>query len=407
MANDIIQAQYETLAEIAKQFGERGDSIEQMRGVLTQHVDGLRGGGWEGDGAQAFFREMDGLVFPAVTRLSDALYEADRVTMQIVDVVRSAEEEASSQFQQPGDNNVNLNGTPTAQPVPTPSPNGTPTPTTSVGGDGGGGIGSFIANIAGKIVDLADTIDDVAPIPAAILIALGLRGGKSYPGQVLVRVPDIIKRMGINARWLKGLGGVAENLSHIKGANLAQHIAKGARKIPVLGWVIAGGLGVKAVAETWSGNWDEYSGYDPARRIAAMGVDAGIALIPVAAEVAGGVAGTAIGAWAGGLAGGAIGGLLGAPTGPGAVGTGGVGAAAGALIGGAVGGFAGDWLGGQAGDWVVGKINESGGRDRAIDWIDNNIGQPISSGIGDAVDAVRDFELPSIRLPSLRFGFSG
>ncbi len=98
MSNELIQAQYEKLEAIAQQFADRSNSIEQMRGSLTQQVSGLRGGGWEGEGSAAFFHEMESLVFPAVMRLRDALGEANSATLQIIQIIQAGEEEASQPF---------------------------------------------------------------------------------------------------------------------------------------------------------------------------------------------------------------------------------------------------------------------------------------------------------------------
>jgi hypothetical protein len=105
-----------------------------------------------------------------------------------------------------------------------------------------------------------------------------------------------------------------------------------------IGWVIAAAQGVTSVWETWAKNEGEYSRMSLPRRIAAMTVDAGLALLPVATQIGGSMLGTAFGSWAGGAIGGLFGGAAGSPTGPGAVATGGVGVAIGTIVGGALGG---------------------------------------------------------------------
>ncbi|MCB0202723.1 MAG: WXG100 family type VII secretion target, partial [Anaerolineae bacterium] len=60
-------------------------------------MDELKGG-WEGRGSNAFFSEMQGEVLPAVNRLRQAMQEASRITRQIAQTVKQAEEEASSPF---------------------------------------------------------------------------------------------------------------------------------------------------------------------------------------------------------------------------------------------------------------------------------------------------------------------
>jgi hypothetical protein len=58
----------------------------------------LEQGGWEGQGATAFYDEMQNEVFPAMQRLMSALSEAQMVTLQIRDIIWQAEEEAASVF---------------------------------------------------------------------------------------------------------------------------------------------------------------------------------------------------------------------------------------------------------------------------------------------------------------------
>ena len=53
---------------------------------------------WIGRGSQAFFREMQSEVLPALRRLHKALQKANRVTKEIVQTMQHAEEEASSPF---------------------------------------------------------------------------------------------------------------------------------------------------------------------------------------------------------------------------------------------------------------------------------------------------------------------
>jgi hypothetical protein len=69
---------------------------------VARGVEALRNGGWEGEGAGAFLSEMDGMMFPAVARLTNALEEAQKVTLEIVRVMREAEEEAARPFRGDG-----------------------------------------------------------------------------------------------------------------------------------------------------------------------------------------------------------------------------------------------------------------------------------------------------------------
>jgi len=106
---DIIQANYETLTAVAKRFGQQSNQIRQMHSRLQRQVALLRAA-WVGKGSDAFFAETTDRVLPAVLRLSAALAEADRVTAQIAELLRGAEEQGASPFK-----NDNESG---AQPTP-------------------------------------------------------------------------------------------------------------------------------------------------------------------------------------------------------------------------------------------------------------------------------------------------
>lgn len=95
---DEIQADYDRLEQIANQFANQSQAIQQMLQSTKGAMDPLQGGGWIGRGSDAFFSEMQGEVLPASERLKEALDEAGRVTKQIVQIVKQAEEEASSPF---------------------------------------------------------------------------------------------------------------------------------------------------------------------------------------------------------------------------------------------------------------------------------------------------------------------
>ena len=55
MTAEIIQAQYDTLEEIANRFNQLQDNSENMTRALTQHVGKLQNGGWQGLGSESFF----------------------------------------------------------------------------------------------------------------------------------------------------------------------------------------------------------------------------------------------------------------------------------------------------------------------------------------------------------------
>lgn len=101
MGNDVIQAKYDLLDQIAARFGQEADASGQVHSRLRQSASSLRAG-WEGRGSAAFFGEMNSEVLPAMHRLGAALQQAQTVTRQIAQVLRTAEEEAARPFRGPG-----------------------------------------------------------------------------------------------------------------------------------------------------------------------------------------------------------------------------------------------------------------------------------------------------------------
>ena len=95
----IIQAKYNTLETIAKQFDQQASDIEVIAHRLMQKLEQLQAGGWEGHGAQAFYDEMKDDVIPATNRLRDAFTEGGETTRKIGQVIQAAEQEAAKPFQ--------------------------------------------------------------------------------------------------------------------------------------------------------------------------------------------------------------------------------------------------------------------------------------------------------------------
>ena len=95
---DEIRAQYDELDQVSTQFSNLAQVVQDMQQKVKGSYDKLRDRGWIGMGANAFFDEMESLVFPATDRLQQALEEASQATKQISSSVRQAEQEASALF---------------------------------------------------------------------------------------------------------------------------------------------------------------------------------------------------------------------------------------------------------------------------------------------------------------------
>ncbi|MCB0078342.1 MAG: WXG100 family type VII secretion target [Anaerolineales bacterium] len=97
MSATIIQVQYDALAEIAARFQNQATLTLRLQRRLTHQMSALRES-WVGEGAEAFFTEMEQALLPAVSRLATALEEANRTTQQIVTTFQQAEAEAAALF---------------------------------------------------------------------------------------------------------------------------------------------------------------------------------------------------------------------------------------------------------------------------------------------------------------------
>jgi WXG100 family type VII secretion target len=62
---------------------------------MQRQLDVLRAGDWAGQGANAFYQEMDHLVLPTLRRLAQALETAQQSTQQINQIMQQAEAEAA------------------------------------------------------------------------------------------------------------------------------------------------------------------------------------------------------------------------------------------------------------------------------------------------------------------------
>ncbi len=90
-----FRADYGALAQIAKSFANEASNTRQTLNQLRQQKDGLQSKDWIGKGADKFYGEMDTAVMPMLNRLINALETAQRITTQISQIAKQAEEEAS------------------------------------------------------------------------------------------------------------------------------------------------------------------------------------------------------------------------------------------------------------------------------------------------------------------------
>lgn len=94
---DEVKADYEQLEQAANRFSNQSEEIQDMIQKVRSSMEKLESD-WIGRGSEAFFREMQGEILPAVQRLQQALEEANRVTKEVIQTMQQAEDEASSPF---------------------------------------------------------------------------------------------------------------------------------------------------------------------------------------------------------------------------------------------------------------------------------------------------------------------
>jgi WXG100 family type VII secretion target len=96
MAAPKVRIDYEAMKQIAQAFARESEAAGRTLQSVQRAKEALQRGDWIGQGAKAFYREMDQDVLPSMRRLTQALGNASRVTMQIVQVLQGAENEAAS-----------------------------------------------------------------------------------------------------------------------------------------------------------------------------------------------------------------------------------------------------------------------------------------------------------------------
>ena len=93
-----VRSDYDQLRNVAQSFSQNADTLQNMNQNLQGNVDVLYGGDWIGLGQQAFIKEWIDEVSPTLKRLQSAMAESARITQQISQIMKEAEENASKCF---------------------------------------------------------------------------------------------------------------------------------------------------------------------------------------------------------------------------------------------------------------------------------------------------------------------
>src|SRR5918998_944475 len=95
MSAPVVRSDYDALVRVAQSFGKSANETNQSLQRLRSQMDVLQGGDWVGQGATAFYREMNSDVVPTMARLTRALEASNQVVMQINQIMKAAEDEAA------------------------------------------------------------------------------------------------------------------------------------------------------------------------------------------------------------------------------------------------------------------------------------------------------------------------
>lgn len=98
----LFRAEYDALERIARSFRQQANETQKTQRKLKGGLDTLQGGDWIGAGANAFYREMESDVLPAVARLARAMESSADTTAHIAKISKTAEEEAARLFKGEG-----------------------------------------------------------------------------------------------------------------------------------------------------------------------------------------------------------------------------------------------------------------------------------------------------------------
>lgn len=94
----VIQIGYDEITQAATLCEREAHEVGTLVSTAQRCVGQLKAGGWVGGGANAFFKEMQELVFPGLERLRDALQQTGQTLKRTHRLMRTAEEEAARLF---------------------------------------------------------------------------------------------------------------------------------------------------------------------------------------------------------------------------------------------------------------------------------------------------------------------
>lgn len=94
MAATTVRSDFDQMKGIQSKWASQAQAVQNSLQNVNSRLEQLKGGDWYGDSATKFFNEMDSVVLPAMKRTIEALNEAAKVTDQIAQTMKQAEDES-------------------------------------------------------------------------------------------------------------------------------------------------------------------------------------------------------------------------------------------------------------------------------------------------------------------------
>lgn len=93
MSAPVVQVQYATLQGIAQTFAQLAERTEDIHNQVRRQMSALESG-WEGEGSERFFEEMQTKVLPRTKRLQATFTETKQTLHHMMQIFQEAEENA-------------------------------------------------------------------------------------------------------------------------------------------------------------------------------------------------------------------------------------------------------------------------------------------------------------------------
>jgi len=93
-----IRADYDQMPQISKRFGQEAANVKRSIDSLKRTIEVLKGGDWFGEGANAFYREMESEVMPSMQELLKTLEMGSGVIQTIERLLHEAEQSIGGLF---------------------------------------------------------------------------------------------------------------------------------------------------------------------------------------------------------------------------------------------------------------------------------------------------------------------